>query len=188
VCQLDIQSRKRVVQSFLITVLLMAVSFSARADGGLDDYDDGAPPAIARTLSPNEYVINADGATEDPGHRMSDVAHAYRNGLMAGRKEEMVRQRRIIAEQNARNDATTDYLQANPPLPQYAPQPPVQYVQQPQPQPMYGPLPPRQYVYAPPQAPRIVVSVGIPFYRTLPTGQWPRGYRPVWPHQQDRGW
>jgi hypothetical protein len=166
--------------AFAIAALLMAVSFSARADGPLDGYDDGAPPAIARTLAPNEYVINADGAPEDPDHRMSDVARAYRNGLIAGRQEEVARQRRIIAEQNARNDAATDYAQANPPFPQYQ-QPPVQYVQQ-QPQPMYAPVPSQQYVYAPPPAPRIVVSVGIPFYRVLPTGQWPRGYRPVWPH------
>jgi hypothetical protein len=171
--------------AFAITMLLMSVSFSARADGPLDGYDDGAPPAIARTLSPNEYVINADGAQEDPDHRMSDVARAYRNGLIVGRQQEVERQRRIIAEQNARNDATTDYVQANPPLPAY-PQPPVQYVQQPQP--IYAPPPPQQYVYAPPPAPRIVVSVGIPFYRALPTGQWPRGYHPAWPHRQDRGW
>jgi hypothetical protein len=168
-----------------VAMLVMSVSFSARADGPLDGYDDGAPPAIARTLGPNEYVINADGAQEDPEHRMSDVARAYRNGLIVGRREEIARQRRIIAEQNARNDATTEYMQANPPLPQYPPQPPVQYVQQPQP--IYAP-PPQQYVYAPPPAPRIVVSVGIPFYRTLPTGQWPRGYRPVWPHGPERGW
>ncbi|SAL05976.1 hypothetical protein AWB81_07390 [Caballeronia arationis] len=172
--------------AFAIAVLLMVASISARADGPLDGYDDGAPPAIARTLSPNEYVINADGASEDPDHRMSDVARAYRNGVIAGRQEEVARQRRIIAEQNARNDATTDYVQANPPLPLYQ-QPSVQYVQQ-QPQPMYVPVPSQQYVYAPPPAPRIVVSVGIPFYRALPTGQWPQGYRPVWPHRQDRGW
>ena len=138
--------------AFVITVLLMAVSFSARADGPLDDYDEGAPPAIARTLSPNEYVINADGATKIQTTGMSDVARAYRNGLIAGRQEEMMRQRRIIAEQNGHNDATTDYLQANPPLPQYAPQPPVQYVQQPQPQPMYAPLPPQQYVLRTPSS------------------------------------
>jgi hypothetical protein len=170
-----------------LSVLLMSVALSARADGPLEGYDDGAPPAIARTLGPNEYVINADGAQEDPDHRMSDVARAYRNGLIAGRQQEIERQRRIIAAQNARNDATTDYVMANPPLPPYPPQPPVQYVQQPQP--VYvPPPPPQQYVYAPPPAPRIIVSVGIPFYRTLPTGQWPRGYRPVWPHGPERGW
>jgi len=54
------------------------------ADGPLVAYDD---PAISATLDPNEYLINADGAKEDSNAKMSDVARAYRNGLINGRKE-----------------------------------------------------------------------------------------------------
>lgn len=67
-------------------VLLAGASTLAYADGEIDEYDHGET-AVARTLSPNEYLVNADGMQEDAKHRMSDVARAYRNGLIAGRKE-----------------------------------------------------------------------------------------------------
>jgi hypothetical protein len=56
---------------------------AARADGPQAAYENGAP--LASTLDPNEYVVNADGAQEDPNHRMSDTARAYRNGLINGK-------------------------------------------------------------------------------------------------------
>lgn len=56
---------------------------TARADGPEAAYQNGAP--LASTLDPNEYVVNADGAQEDPNHRMSDAARAYRNGLIDGK-------------------------------------------------------------------------------------------------------
>jgi hypothetical protein len=56
---------------------------AARADGPQAAYENGAP--LASTLDPNEYVVNADGAQEDPNHRMSDTARAYRNGIINGK-------------------------------------------------------------------------------------------------------
>lgn len=72
-------------------VLLGGIASVAYADGPVEDYDHSSP-AVARTLSPGEYLVNADGAQEDPEHRMSDVARAYRNGLIAGRKEAAAKQ------------------------------------------------------------------------------------------------
>ncbi|MCY0386696.1 hypothetical protein OVY01_05475 [Robbsia sp. Bb-Pol-6] len=71
---------------------LAGASTLAHADGQAEDYDHGET-AVARTLSPNEYLVNADGIQEDPKHRMTDVARAYRNGLIAGRKEAEAKQR-----------------------------------------------------------------------------------------------
>jgi len=56
----------------------------ARAEGAESAHENGAPPAMS-SPDPGEDVVNADGAQEDPNHRMTDVARAYRNGLINGK-------------------------------------------------------------------------------------------------------
>jgi hypothetical protein len=80
---------KRCIHAMLI--LLAGTASAAYADGPEESYDHGTP-AVARTLSPNEYLVNADGAQEDPKYKMSEVARAYRNGMIAGRKEAAAKQ------------------------------------------------------------------------------------------------
>ncbi|WP_347556853.1 hypothetical protein [Robbsia sp. KACC 23696] len=142
-------------------VLLSVSASAAYADGPADSYDHSAT-AVARTLSPNEYLVNADGAQEDPDHRMSDVARAYRNGMIAGRKEAAAKQQaagmpplppdmqsvtvtpplvshRYVYAEHPTDQAAPEVAQyQEPPQPQRVAPPPVQYVQQ-------------QNVYAPPQ-------------------------------------
>lgn len=213
----------RKLASLLFVAGSLAVSIAAHADGPEDEYDHGSP-AIARSLGPNEYVVNADGAPEDPQHRMSDTARAYRNGLINGRRQEAARRQQVnvpplpgngtVAEDDASTYTSippqpvqrpyqpayrpaapaAPYAQYQQP-PQY-PQPPVQYVQQQNvyaspppeqedvypasPPPVYMPQP-QPYAYGP--QPGVVVAIGSPVYRTLPTGYWPRGYVPRWPVQ-----
>lgn len=155
---------KRCINAMFI--VLAGTASAAYADGPIDSYDHGSP-AVARTLSPNEYLVNADGAQEDPQYRMSEVARAYRNGMIAGRKEAAAKQeaatlpplppdmqrvtvtpplvshRYVYAEQPTAQVAQA--AQATPEVAQYqaaarmAP-PPTQYVSQ---QNVY--MPPQQY-------------------------------------------
>ena len=162
--------------SVLVGMLFASVSVGAFADGPESAYDHG-DPAVARTLSPNEYLINADGAQEDPQHRMSDAARAYRNGLIAGRKEEAEREAKVpplpplphtvSEDDNSRYTSIPPQAQPQPqPQPRaYAqvPRPPIhvpqqqtvayQPVQQPQPQPQAQMAwqPPQPVAYAQPR-------------------------------------
>jgi hypothetical protein len=173
-------------------VAVALTSAHAWADGPVTAYDNGGP--VQSTLDPGEYVTNADGAKEDPNHHMSDVARAYRNGLINGRAE----QKDIDAKQQAS-------VPPIPPLPVHyapvanaaplddAPPPPVvmppAFVPPPPPPPPviaqyaypYAPPPPPPqyaYAYAPPPPPPVYVqptiSVGVPVYRG---GYWWPQYR-----------
>jgi hypothetical protein len=149
----------------------------AWADGPETAYaDDDAPAA---SLSPNEYQVNADGMSEDPKAKMSDVARAYRNGYLNRGKEDQAGYDAMIDSHNhgQRQPAKTDVAQVNvPPLPagvpeddkskyttippqprQYAqrqvPQPPQQQYQQAyqqQPYQQQQPYPQQQYAPAMP--------------------------------------
>jgi hypothetical protein len=55
----------------------------ARAQSPDSAYENDA--RLTSTLDPGEYLANADGAKEDPNHPMTDVARAYRNGLINGK-------------------------------------------------------------------------------------------------------
>lgn len=156
----------------------------AYADGPVEAYQDGAP--LASTLDPNEYVVNADGAKEDPDHRMSDIARAYRNGYINRGKTDDAILKQKLADQYEADHAST---QREPPIPpgmpngaQVAPvqnpqvrqrplPPPAQYAQEPMaPAPSYAPEAPepvqyqqpvyRQPVYEQPvyEAPPVVVQ------------------------------
>jgi hypothetical protein len=67
-------------------IALTLTAAQAWADGPTSAYENGAP--VQSTLDPGEYVVNADGAKEDLNHRLSDIARAYRNGLINGRAEQ----------------------------------------------------------------------------------------------------
>jgi hypothetical protein len=55
----------------------------ARAESPESAYENGA--RLTSTLDPGEYLANVDGAKEDPNRPMTDVARAYRNGLINGK-------------------------------------------------------------------------------------------------------
>ncbi len=69
-----------------VGIALTLTAAQAWADGPISAYVNGAP--VQSTLDPGEYVVNADGAKEDLNHHMSDIARAYRNGLINGRAEQ----------------------------------------------------------------------------------------------------
>jgi hypothetical protein len=66
-----------------VTVATSLYATVARAQGTESALGNDA--ALTSTLDPGEYVANVDGAHEDPNRPMTDVARAYRNGLINGK-------------------------------------------------------------------------------------------------------
>ncbi len=132
------------------------VSSQSYADGPLKSYDN---PAVTASLSPGEYQTNVDGAQEDPNAKMSDVARAYRNGLINGKKSVQ---------------ADVPPLPDSPPDDQVTPVAvaPVQADQQPEVQEVHRPVAPTTVVQVnapPPQAPAqvaVVTETGPGVYTT----------------------
>jgi hypothetical protein len=77
---------RRMKRKAFMGIALTLTAAQAWADGPTSAYGNGAP--VQSTLDPGEYVVNADGAKEDLNHHMSDIARAYRNGLINGRAEQ----------------------------------------------------------------------------------------------------
>jgi hypothetical protein len=160
--------------------LLHSVGAAAQEMPPLDS--NGVP--VRNTLAPNEYLLNDDGATEDPNARMSDVARAYRNGYINRGKADDAILKEKLAELHEADMAANQPVR--PPLPPsmmasagmppppdqsvYAPPPPVY---QPPPQPAYQPppvyQPPQmvvQQVYSPPPPPPVYVQQPVPYVAT----------------------
>jgi hypothetical protein len=127
----------------------------ARAEGAELAHENGAPPATS-SLAPGEDVVNADGAQEDPNHRMTEVARAYQNGLINGKamqkqadaKERQANVPPLPPEMQGGQDATVTPVRMPEVAPRRVPSQP-RYTQYESP-----PLPPRQTLtYVLPEAP-----------------------------------
>lgn len=169
--------------------LLHGVGAAAQEMTPLDS--NGVP--VRNTLAPNEYLLNDDGATEDPNARMSPVARAYRNGYInRGKADDAILKQKLAELHEAdmaanrpvrpplppamlsgtRMPLPPDQMAYSPPRPAYQPPPPPVYeppqavVQQ-----LYAPPPPDyeppqmvvQQVYAPPPPPPVYVQQPVPY-------------------------
>ncbi|TAM00617.1 MAG: hypothetical protein EPN70_21845 [Paraburkholderia sp.] len=160
---------------------------AAHADGPPEAYDNGAP--VQRSLQPGDYLVNADGAKEDPSAKMSEIARAYRNGwIHRGNTDDRILKgliRKHHDEQVAAARAAPRPVNApRPAVRRYLPPPPPSYADVPPPgpyaPPMYAPAPPPpvqpvQYVpvYAPPPPP-------VPPVQYVPVYQQPAYQQPVY--------
>lgn len=149
------------------------------ADGPPEAYENGGQSV--RSIKPNDYLVNADGAKEDPDARMSDRARAFRNGwIQRGSTDDRILKRLIqqqhdqeIAAARAVDQSGSEPMPAAPPQAavRYAP-PPPSYAEAPQPQqyapPVYAPP-----VYAPPPPPPVQPVQYVPVYPPPPVYQQP---------------
>lgn len=141
---------------------------ASHADGPPEAYGDNAP--AERGLKPDDYLVNADGATEDPNAKMSEIARAYRNGwIRRGNADDRILKeliRKQHDEEAAAARATARPMSGPPPgaptraVRRYLPPPPPAYTTGSPPPPVYAPplyapppVQPVQYVpvYPPPQ-------------------------------------
>jgi len=72
------------MKSLVVASVVFVVSGSAFADGSVQQYDQSIVNHMA--LSPNETIVNDDGAQEAPSAKMTGTARAFRNGIINGRK------------------------------------------------------------------------------------------------------
>jgi hypothetical protein len=163
---MEIMMKKVIVIASAITAVV-AMHSVAYADGPVSAYDGEEDLA----LSPNEALVNDDGAAEDPQHKMTPTARIFRNGFINGRAYQKKQDANVsppplppagystlpqaaqvqsIPPQPPQPVAQEPVRQYAPPPPQYQPQyrqPPV-VVNVVQPAPRYYP---QQYPYAPPE-------------------------------------
>ncbi|WP_321935481.1 hypothetical protein [Paraburkholderia sp. J8-2] len=168
----------RCLTGFGIAMLLYGPA--SYADGPPEAYDNGAP--VRRGIRPDDYLVNADGAKEDPNARMSDAARAYRNGwIRRGNTDDRIlkgvmrkQHEEDMANLTARSARAAPPEAPERPAPQYLPPAapsyedgplPAQYAQGGYPQPVYA-----APVYAaPPPAPMPQPIVQyVPVYASPP--------------------
>lgn len=149
------------------TLLYASASY---ADGPPEAYDQGAPGQ--RDLKPDDYLVNADGAKEDPKAKMSEIARAYRNGwIHRGNTDDRILKQLI---QKRHDDEAAAARVAAQPVP--PPAPPAQPVRR------YLPPPPPSYAYAPPPPAQYPPPMyAQPVYAAPPV---PVQYVPVYPPPQ----
>jgi hypothetical protein len=148
--------RKVIVVTSMGAALVSSMAF---ADGPVSAYDGEQDLA----LSPNEQVVsesmaNDDGAVEDPQHRMSGTARAFRNGVINGRAMQ--------------RDEDAKVVTPLPPLPKgYAGFPAAAQVQ------VIPTAPIRQVALPPPPPPALPVQYAQAPEPAYP--QYPRQQRPI---------
>ncbi|WP_246025017.1 hypothetical protein [Paraburkholderia dinghuensis] len=163
----------------LITRSLAGMAFAtlfygsaSYADGPPEAYDNGAP--AQRNLKPGDYLVNADGAKEDPNARMSEIARAYRNGwIHRGNTDDRIL-KDLIQKQHDANMAAA--RAAIPPVSGPPPAAPAQTVRR-----YLPPPPPSSYVDAPPPAQYAPQMYAQPMYAEPPAPVQPVQYVPVYP-------
>lgn len=176
-------------KSCLLAFVLIMTAAHAWADGPQATYADGG---VAESLDDDESLVNVDGAQEDPNHRMSPVARAYRNGLISGRqsqKEADARQVATVAPVPHPQVQSVQPQPYQPQYPQYQPaqvaqyRPPPEYVQEPLEDDLAAPAPQvivQNFVQPPPQ-PQVIVQYVQPPVAPQPYGY---GYAQPVPVQQ----
>jgi hypothetical protein len=144
------------------------------ADGPPEAYDNGAP--AERSLKPDDYLVNADGAKEDPNAKMSEIARAYRNGwIHRGNTDDRIL-KQIIQKQHDQDMAAARV--AAQPVSGPPPAAPVQPVRR------YLPPPPPSYTNAaPPPDPYAPPMYAQPMYAPPPVPVQPVQYVPIYPPQ-----
>lgn len=158
---------KRSLAGVAVATLLYASA--SHADGPPEAYDNGAP--AQRSIKPDDYLVNADGAKEDPNAKMSEIARAYRNGwIHRGNADDRIL-KQIIQKQHDENMAAAR-VAAQPPA---APAQPVRRY--------LPPPPPSSYASAPPPDPYAPPMYAQPMYAPPPVPVQPVQYVPVYPPQ-----